>query len=212
MTEYQTIASLSTISYTEKKSEFIAQLCPVQTQQEALDFIESIRKQHRKARHNVYAYQLRENHISRYSDDGEPQGTAGFPILDVLQKRSLIDVCCVVTRYFGGILLGANGLVRAYSHSASLAIEQAQLQIMCPCYPVSLQMDYNQYGKISYHMSKSDVIILNTTFNETVKMQLYVKESALPSMQATWVELTGNQIQCNVGTLQYADFSSIEKP
>ena len=124
--EYRTIAAPVSASFVEKKSEFIAQLFPVRTQEDAVEAIENVRKQHRRARHNVYAYLLREGNASRYSDDGEPQGTAGMPILDVLQKNGLTDICCVVTRYFGGVLLGANGLVRAYSHSTALAIENAQ--------------------------------------------------------------------------------------
>ena len=120
---YRTIAQAVTASFIEKKSEFIATLVPVQTADAAIACIEEVRKANRKARHNVYAYILRENHMTRYSDDGEPQGTAGVPVLNVLQKQNLTDVCCVVTRYFGGILLGGGGLVRAYSHSAALAVE-----------------------------------------------------------------------------------------
>ena len=102
---YRTIAQAVTASFIEKKSEFIATLVPVQTADAAIACIEEVRKANRKARHNVYAYILRENHMTRYSDDGEPQGTAGVPVLNVLQKQNLTDVCCVVTRYFGGILL-----------------------------------------------------------------------------------------------------------
>ena len=102
--EYRTIAAPVSASFVEKKSEFIAQLFPVRTQEDAVEAIENVRKQHRRARHNVYAYLLREGNASRYSDDGEPQGTAGMPILDVLQKNGLTDICCVVTRYFGCLL------------------------------------------------------------------------------------------------------------
>ena len=99
MMEYRTIAAPVSASFVEKKSEFIAQLFPARTQEEAVEAIEEVRKQHRRARHNVYAYLLRDGNASRYSDDGEPQGTAGMPILDVLQKNGLTDVCCVGTRY-----------------------------------------------------------------------------------------------------------------
>lgn len=101
--------------FIEKKSEFIGYLCPVQTEEQAVAFIEEIRAMHRKATHNCYAYILRENNAARHSDDGEPGGTAGVPIYEVLRKEGLTDVCCVVTRYFGGVLLGAGGLVRAYT-------------------------------------------------------------------------------------------------
>ena len=107
MTEYRTIAAPATASFVEKKSEFIAYLAPVRTAEEAVSVIETVRKNHRRARHNVYAYLLREGNASRYSDDGEPQGTAGMPVLDVLQKKKLTDICCVVTRYFGGCFWAA---------------------------------------------------------------------------------------------------------
>ena len=103
---YFTISANAKASFIEKRSEFIGYIAPVRTNDEAVAFINSIKAEHRKAKHNVYAYILREDNISRYSDDGEPQGTAGVPVLDVLKKRDLTDVCVVVTRYFGGILLG----------------------------------------------------------------------------------------------------------
>ena len=170
--EYRTIAAPVSASFVEKKSEFIAQLFPVRTQEDAVEAIENVRKQHRRARHNVYAYLLREGNASRYSDDGEPQGTAGMPILDVLQKNGLTDICCVVTRYFGGVLLGANGLVRAYSHSTAIAIENAQVKVMLPCYPVSIQTDYALYGKIAYHLPQEDILQLDTIFEDQVELKL----------------------------------------
>ena len=106
---YFTISANAKASFIEKRSEFIGCIAPVKTNDEAVAFINSVKAEHRKAKHNVYAYILREDNISRYSDDGEPQGTAGVPVLDVLQKRGLTDVCMVVTRYFGGILLGGIG-------------------------------------------------------------------------------------------------------
>ena len=108
---YFTISQPAEASFVEKKSEFIGYIAPVKTGDEAVEFVNKIKAMHRKAKHNVYAYIVRQDNISRYSDDGEPQGTAGVPVLDVLQKRGLTDVCVVVTRYFGGILLGGGGLV-----------------------------------------------------------------------------------------------------
>ena len=110
---YTTIYEEAQASFTEKKSEFIGHIAPVSTADEAVAFINRIKAENRKARHNVYAYVLREGNVSRYSDDGEPQGTGGVPVLDVINKSGLTDVCVVVTRYFGGILLGASGLTRA---------------------------------------------------------------------------------------------------
>ena len=109
-----------------KKVRIYRVYCSCKTNEEAIEFINSIKALNRKATHNVYAYILRQDNITRYSDDGEPQGTAGVPVLDVLQKEGLTDVCVVVTRYFGGILLGGGGLVRAYSHACKIAVDAAK--------------------------------------------------------------------------------------
>lgn len=139
---YFTIYEPAEASFIEKKSEFIGYIAPVKTNDEAVAFIASIKAMHRKARHNVYAYILRHDNISRYSDDGEPQGTAGTPVLEVLQKRGLTDVCIVVTRYFGGILLGGGGLLRAYSHAASIACDAAKIMDMRLCHRMKINADY----------------------------------------------------------------------
>ena len=117
MAEYKTVRKNAQDQFVEKRSRFIGYACPVQTEQEALDFITSKKSEHWDASHNVYAYILRDGTM-RFSDDGEPQGTAGMPVLDVLRKSGVTDVVTVATRYFGGILLGGGGLVRAYSHTA----------------------------------------------------------------------------------------------
>ena len=146
---YFTISKAVSNSFIEKKSEFIGYISPVKTNDEAVEFISRIKSMHRKAKHNAYAYILKNGNISRYSDDGEPQGTAGIPVLDVIQKRGLTDVCVVVTRYFGGILLGGGGLVRAYSHAASIACDAAKIMDMRLCHKLIIETDYNMYGKIS---------------------------------------------------------------
>ena len=209
MMEYRTIAAPVSASFVEKKSEFIAQLFPARTQEEAVEAIEEVRKQHRRARHNVYAYLLRDGNASRYSDDGEPQGTAGMPILDVLQKNGLTDVCCVVTRYFGGVLLGANGLVRAYSHSTALAIEAAQIKIMMPCYPVSIH--YALYGKIAYHLPQEDILQLDTIFEDQVELKLLVRDTLWDKLKQELIDLTSGQVEIVSGGLQYADFSKAKR-
>ena len=140
---YFTISQPAEASFIEKRSEFIGCIAPVSTNDEAVEFINSIKSKHRKAKHNVYAYILRKDNISRYSDDGEPQGTAGVPVLDVLKKRGLTDVCVVVTRYFGGILLGGGGLVRAYSHAAAIACDAAHIMNMCVCKKIKIECDYS---------------------------------------------------------------------
>ena len=147
--KYITVKSPAESSYIEKRSEFIGHISPAETNEDAINFINHIKENNRKARHNVYAYILRDGNISRYSDDGEPQGTAGIPVLEV-RKTNLTDVCCVVTRYFGGILLGGGGLVRAYSHSTALAIEAAEVLKMYKCSELILSLSYDLYGKITY--------------------------------------------------------------
>ena len=135
--EYKTIADRCEARFIEKKSEFIGYLAPVAAEDEAIAFINEIRAMHRKATHNCYAYILRENSTARHSDDGEPSGTAGVPIYEVLRKEELCNVACVVTRYFGGIMLGAGGLVRAYTRGAKDAFTpssepEAASRIMFP--------------------------------------------------------------------------------
>ena len=174
---YITIKDFAEASFTEKHSEFIGYVKPVKTNDEAVEFINEIRARHRKATHNVYAYILRDGNISRYSDDGEPQGTAGIPVLEVLKKRGLTDICCVVTRYFGGILLGGGGLVRAYSHSASLAVNCAQIMDMQECYRVFINSDYSLYGKINYVLPEFVIKLVNSDFGDSVTLEMLVKKA-----------------------------------
>lgn len=173
--KYITIKSPVSSSFTEKRSEFIGHLCPVETNDEAVAFINSIKEQHRKAKHNVYAYILQNDNMTRYSDDGEPQGTAGMPVLDVLQKSGLTDVCCVVTRYFGGILLGGGGLVRAYTHSAALTVETAEILKIYSCTTLKLTAPYNLFGKITYILPDYEIKQLDTSYTDDVTITLNVK-------------------------------------
>ena len=171
---YYTVSEAAEASFIEKRSEFIGYIAPVKTDEEAVNFINTIKAKHRKAKHNVYAYILRKDNISRYSDDGEPQGTAGVPVLDVLQKRGLTDVCVVVTRYFGGILLGGGGLVRAYSHAASLACDAVHTMDMCLCHRLKICTDYGMYGKLTYILPNFETITVNSDFADSVTLELLV--------------------------------------
>ena len=210
--KYKTILAQAEAEIVEKKSRFIATVRPVKTEEEAKAFIEEMKKKYWNATHNVFAYQIGErNELQRFSDDGEPQGTAGMPILDVLQKNGLTDICCVVTRYFGGVLLGANGLVRAYSHSTALAIENAQVKVMLPCYPVSIQTDYALYGKIAYHLPQEDILQLDTIFEDQVELKLLVRDSLWEPLKKELIDLTSGQVEIVSGGLQYADFSKVKK-
>ncbi|MBQ4465885.1 MAG: YigZ family protein [Oscillospiraceae bacterium] len=207
--EYFTIGAPAQTSFTEKRSEFIGYLCPVTTNDEAVDFIQSVKADHRKAKHHVYAYILRDSNITRYSDDGEPQGTAGVPVLEVLQKRGLTDLCCVVVRYFGGILLGGGGLVRAYSHSASLTCDAAQIQHMCGSIPLTLQMDYTLYGKVTNVLPKYGVLELSSDFGTDVMLELQVREEVISDLKAELTELSAGRIVMEEGAAGFADFASV---
>lgn len=204
---YITIKDRAENSFIEKHSEFIGYLAPVTTNDEAIAFINEIKSKHRKATHNVYAYILRDNNIVRYSDDGEPQGTAGVPVLDVLQKKGLTDICCVVTRYFGGILLGGGGLVRAYSHATSIAIENAIIMDMCSCYQLKFSIDYNLYGKINYILPDFYVKILDTSFTDCVTITLLVKIEHYESLNSKLIDVSNGTINIEKSEEMFMDFN-----
>ena len=175
---YRTVAAPAEDEFTEKKSRFIGYIAPVTTEQEAAAFIESVRTRHREARHNCYAYRLRQNNLARFSDDGEPSGTAGRPILEVLQREELTDVCVVVTRYFGGILLGAGGLVRAYSKSAADAVTKAGMVSYLPGTILDIPMDYSRYGTLEGFI-RANAEVRNVAFAQNVVVTAAVEDTNL---------------------------------
>ncbi len=190
MNDYITIKEYAEAEFIEKKSRFIGYIEHVETEDAAISFINKIREQHRQATHNVYAYILRDGQIKRYSDDGEPQGTAGIPVLEVLAKEGLTDSCVVVTRYYGGIMLGAGGLVRAYSHGAKIAVDEAEILHMSPCTEISMEIDYAMYGKVSYIIPKYQVKQISSDFGAIVRLNILVKDSELSEFKKELTELT----------------------
>lgn len=204
--KYITVKSPAESSYIEKRSEFIGHISPAETNEDAINFINHIKENNRKARHNVYAYILRDGNISRYSDDGEPQGTAGIPVLEVLRKNNLTDVCCVVTRYFGGILLGGGGLVRAYSHSTALAIEAAEVLKMYKCSELILSLSYDLYGKITYIFSDYEIKQINLDFSDGVKITARVKSELEKPFCNKLTDITFGKIKINKTAEIYDDF------
>ena len=157
---YRTITKNAQAEFVEKKSRFIAYVRKVSTEDDARAFIEEIKKKHWDATHNVFAYQVGEgSEIQRFSDDGEPAGTAGRPILDVLKKNRLQDSLIAVVRYFGGILLGAGGLTRAYSDSAAGVVKSSGCVFMCPKDVYLIQTDYSTYKKIAPAVKKRGEVI-----------------------------------------------------
>ena len=158
----------------EKKSKFIAVLAKVNSEKEALEKLEKIKKEHRNARHNVFAYRI-PNVNERYSDDGEPNGTAGVPILDILRGEKLHNVLLVVTRYFGGILLGTGGLVKAYSTVAKNAIVSAERVEMKLCNEYEIAVDYNYYNILSHYLKEQSIIVRDTSFSDKVRLSIIVE-------------------------------------
>lgn len=193
MQEYKTVEKEASDFFIEKKSKFIGYAKPVKTQEDALEFISKIKSKHWDATHNVYAYVLRENNIQRYSDDGEPSGTAGVPVLDVMLKESLVDVCVVATRYFGGTLLGAGGLVRAYSHTSKIALDAAGIITMAQCSVMSAEVDYSFYDRLNILLSDFSAVILNTSFSDKVCVEFSVKENIVDSLNAKLIDVSNGK-------------------
>lgn len=168
MESYLTIFGESVGEYEEKRSRFIARMANIETEEDAFAFIEKVRAENREARHNVHAFVLNNSSFSRFSDDGEPHGTAGKPVLDVINGARLKNVCVVVTRYFGGILLGTGGLCRAYSAAAKNCIENAKIVEMKPCVNLETECDYQQFNRIEPLILKNGGKIVNVNYAEKV--------------------------------------------
>ena len=184
--QYQTVEQETSCEYIEKKSRFIAYVKPVSTEEEALAFISGIKSKHWDARHNVYAYcvGLGAEQTQRFSDDGEPQGTAGMPVLDVLRKQQLSNVAVVVTRYFGGVLLGASGLVRAYSKSASMGVEASGILQLQLCQVVKVTVDYGTLGRMQRELPARGFVIRNIEFDQNVSLYVLVPKEKTGSASA----------------------------
>ncbi len=191
---YTTIEREAVAEFEEKKSVFIGHALPVKTEEEASAFIKELKSKYRDATHNVYAYVLGDGTLQRYSDDGEPQGTAGMPVLDVIRKSGCTDTAVVVTRYFGGTLLGAGGLVRAYSHAASLALDAAHIITYEKYAVLELICEYSDYGKYLSETERFGLINDGVDFAENVKMILAVKESRLAEFRKLISDLSNGKL------------------
>lgn len=175
LNEFLTASKSASAEFVEKKSRFIASVSPVESETEALDFISGIRAKNRGARHNVYAYKIvNDSVIQRFSDDGEPSGTAGMPLVEVIGKMGVVNVAVVVTRYFGGILLGASGLTRAYAKSAVKGIEAAGIIKKYLCAIFKIKSNYSNAGKIRSALIDTGYAIENIEFAEEVEISVAV--------------------------------------
>lgn len=185
-------------SFTEKKSEFIGYAARVESEEQAKSFIERIHREHSDATHNCYAYLLKDSGLSRFSDDGEPGGTAGMPMLEVIKREGVCDVCIVVTRYFGGILLGAGGLVRAYAKGAKIALDAAGKAVFVPYTAFDTEVDYASYEKIMHELPKYGVLCDHTAFAAGVALKLRAKQENFERFRAFLADYTSGKAVCTV--------------
>ena len=198
MKSYKTIHHRSRFEFEDRKSVFIGEALPVKNEAEALAFLDSVKKHYPDARHHVYAYVVRENAIMRFSDDGEPQGTAGIPILDIIRKKELTDIAIVVTRYFGGTLLGTGGLVHAYSASALGAIDEAQVITYDLYTEVSVCVSYSDYQKIGTILSDFEFRTEDTSFGADVEILGRVLSAKVDSFVEKLIETTSGRAKTEV--------------
>ena len=183
-------AGYGEIEYVEKRSRFIGRVWRADSETEAMDKIREMREKHWDATHNVYAYSIKEGGIARFSDDGEPSGTSGMPVLNVFRSAGIENFCCVVTRYFGGILLGAGGLVRAYSKSASLALEKAgraELRKMLTC---ELECSYQMFERLKNELERLGSELESAEYGASVILRFSMTEAELSAYSARVTELT----------------------
>ncbi len=206
MKEYLTVKKISETEFTEKRSRFIGSVFPVTSKENAEQIINEMKSKYWDAKHNVYAYILREGNAKKFSDDGEPQGTAGMPVLDVIDRQELKDVLVVVTRYFGGILLGTGGLVHAYSHSASLAIQAAEIINMTPVTECSIECDYGSYGTIQAFLNNEECKEIECVFEDNVKISFCVKNDMMNVFEKNLIEISNGKIELNKKSVKYLPF------
>ncbi len=200
---YRTVTNEAESEIIEKRSRFIASVKPVETEEEALEFLESLKKKHWDARHNVYAYVLEKDNIQRYSDAGEPAGTAGVPILDYIKKEGLSNVIVVVTRYFGGILLGTGGLVHAYSKAAKAGVEAANPVEMVLCREIRIFCDYNMLGKIQNEIYRPYVQAGEIEYTDKVCVSAFVVASECQALIDDLIDKTNGRISMEQGEIGY---------
>jgi len=194
MTEYYIPTQNSETEFVEKRSRFIGHVKRVETEEEARAFVESMKKKYYDARHNCWCYRLHEG-PERYSDDGEPQGTAGQPMLNVFQRESVENVVCVVTRYFGGILLGAGGLVRAYTQSAKDALDAAGISVVRRWVAVEVACPYGHFERVKLEIAAFDGVEGEHEYAADVTVRALLPEGAVEEFAARMVELSAGTFE-----------------
>ena len=197
MTEYYIPTASAEAELVEKRSRFIGQVKPVETEEEARAFVEQVKKKHYDARHNCWCYRLRDGGVERYSDDGEPQGTAGQPMLNVFQREEVTNVVCVVTRYFGGVLLGAGGLVRAYTQSAKDALDAAGISVVRRWVEAAVPCPYSFFDRVRLEVEAHGGVLGEIEYAADVTVHALLPEGQVEAFSARMTELTagGTEVQ-----------------
>lgn len=209
MSEYKTVKQAAMAEYEDRRSRFIGAVIPITDEAEAVEFINKRRSETFGARHNVYAYILREGNIARYSDDGEPHSTAGMPTLDVLKKNGLVDVCVVTTRYFGGILLGTGGLVHAYTTAAKMAVETAGIAVMKQCFMCGVTCEYSDHKRLEQVLEDNKAKIIDTVYTDKVTLKFTVPEPLYDILFANTVDAMCGRVTPEILDSIWADSSEI---
>ena len=194
MDEYLVPTGYGQDEFVEKKSRFIGRIWPVETEEEALQHIQEMKKQHYDATHNCWAYVIKDGAV-RFSDDGEPGGTAGMPMVQVLQKEQLYNVVCVVTRYFGGILLGAGGLVRAYTKGTKIAIDAAGRSMKRVWSVLYLPCPYSSYERVKLEVAAFDGILRDTQFGAEVELEILIAQPKAQAFLDRIVDMTAGTVE-----------------
>lgn len=196
LTAYRTLYGFGEDVLIEKKSKFIAYALPIVSEAEAEEFLAKVKKEHYKATHHVSAWVLGENDdIMRFSDDGEPSGTAGRPVLEVIRRENLKNCMVVVVRYFGGVLLGANGLVRAYSQSAKLGVNAAKIVTKKLFHHMVIELDYSLLGKVQYYLAENPYIVRYTDYTDRIKTGVDIPFGEKERFHEHLTEISGGQIR-----------------
>lgn len=190
MTEYYIPTKAAEAELVEKRSRFIGQVRPVETEEEARAFVEQVKKKHYDARHSCWCYRLRDGGVERYSDDGEPQGTAGQPMLNVFQREEVTNVVCVVTRYFGGVLLGAGGLVRAYTQSAKDALDAAGISVVRRWVAAAVPCPYSFFDRVKLEVEAHGGVLGEIEYAADVTVHALLPEEQVEVFSARMTELT----------------------
>ena len=203
---FTTLREEAHVEFEEKRSIFIGHAIRTDTEEAAQDYIKMIKKQYNDATHNVSAYTLKGGIIARYSDDGEPQGTSGMPTLDAIRKSGVDNACVVITRYFGGTLLGAGGLVRAYSSSTAENLDGADIRVLEVCAERFIEVDYTGIDSVQKYISTHTCSLLSTDYGEKVRFRLALKKAGVDVFCSELVDYMQGRVKIEIGTEYYAPF------